>query len=219
MLSEITNNKAIGVLIADDHPMLRNGLRAALSTEPNIRVLGEARDGIEAEDEAVRLNPDVIIMDLYMPRQDGLKSLVNIKKKLPNVKVLLLTVSDREEDLVNAIRFGADGYILKKSDVTDILEAVRKIACGETTLPPYIAQKLLKDLLDKKGDFGLSTREKEVLELLGEGLTNSDIAERLLLSYTSVSNNVCRLIQKLHLKNREEAIIYSVQHLKHNDQY
>ncbi len=214
-----TTDRIIEVLIVDDHPMIRNGLRAALSSEPNIKVLGEARDGLEAEDEAVRLNPDVIIMDIYMPNRDGISSLVSIKKKLPNVKILLLTVSDREEDLLTAIRFGADGYILKKSDVTDILEAVRKIACGESTLPPYIAQKLLKNLLEKQGGFGLSAREKEVLELLGEGLTNSEIAERLVLSYTTVATYVYRLLQKLHLKNRDQAIAYSVQHLRRTEPY
>lgn len=213
MVSGTPNGKITGVLIADDHPMLRNGMRAALSAEPDIRVLGEARDGQEAEAEAVRLNPDVIIMDIYMPNRDGLKSLISIKRRLPEVKVLLLTVSDREDDLVNAIRFGADGYILKKSDVADVIEAVRKIARGEATMPPYVAQKLLKDMLEKKGSFGLSAREKEVLELLGEGLTNSEIAERLFISYTTVSSYVYRLLQKLHLKNREEAIAYSVKRL------
>ena len=218
-ISGTTNSKIIGVLVVDDHPMVRRGLCAALSGEPDIRVLGEAGDGFEAEDKAVQLNPDVIVMDVYMPRRDGLMSLLSIKKKLPDVKVLLLTVSDREEDLINALRWGADGYILKKSTVTDIIEAIRKIASGETTLPPNVAQKIMKDLLEKKGDFGLSTREKEVLGLLGEGLTNSEIAERLVLSYPTVATYVYRLIQKLHLQNRQQAIAYSIQHLRHTEPY
>ncbi|MBI4268084.1 MAG: response regulator transcription factor [Chloroflexi bacterium] len=219
MVSGTPGDKIIGVLVADDHPMLRNGLRAALSAEPDISVLGEAANGLQAQDMAVRLNPDVIIMDIYMPQRDGLESLLSIKKKLPDVKVLMLTVSEREEDLLKAMRFGADGYILKKSDVADVIEAVRKITRGETTLSPYISRKLVKELLGGQGYFGLSAREKEVLELLGEGLTNSEIAGRLFLSYTTVSSYVYRLVQKLHLKNREEAIAYSVRHVKRAEPY
>ncbi|MBI4295468.1 MAG: response regulator transcription factor [Chloroflexi bacterium] len=207
------------VLVVDDHPTLRNGVCAALSAEPDIRVLGEAGDGLEAEEQALKLHPDVIIMDIYMPNRDGLQSLISIKKKLPDVKVLLLTVSDREDDLLNAMRFGADGYIMKKSSVQEIIEAVRKIARGETTLPPYIAQKLMKDMLEKKGVFGLSTREREVLDLLGEGLTNSEIAERIVVSGSTVSSYVYRLLRKLHLQNREEAIAYAARHLSHSERY
>ncbi|MBI2860697.1 MAG: response regulator transcription factor [Chloroflexi bacterium] len=214
-----TRDKMIGVVIVDDHAVVRKGLSAALSGEPDIRVLGEAGDGLEAENAAARLRPDVIIMDIYMPGRDGLNSLVSIKKKLPDVKVLLLTVSDREEDLLSAIRFGADGYILKRGEIKDVVEAVRRAARGEATMPPYVTQKLMKDMLDKQGVFGLSDREREVLELLGEGLTNSEIAERLFLSYTTVSSYVYRLLQKLHLKNREEAIAFSVRRLKRTEPY
>ena len=156
-----SNDKIIGVLIADDHPLIRSALRNALSNETDIKVLGEARDGLEATVEAARLNPDVIIMDIYMPKCDGLKALVSIKAKLPDVRVLLLTVSDKEEDLLQALRFGADGYVLKTDEI-DVIEAVRKTARGETNLPPYIAQKLIVDLLEKKGNFSLSKRQQEV---------------------------------------------------------
>lgn len=219
MLLGTGTNKTIGLLIADDHPMLRQGLSAALSAEPDIDVLGEAKDGLEAEEKAIRLKPDVIIMDVYMPNRDGLSSLISIKKALPNIKVLLFTVSDREEDLLKAIRFGADGYILKKSDITDVLQTVRKIARGETALPPYIAQKLMKDMMEKKSGFELSAREKEVLDLLGEGLTNAEIAERLTISYATVGSYVYRLLQKLHLKNREEAIVYAIKHQRRTEPY
>lgn len=217
MLSE--PRSSIGVLVVDDHPVVREGLRAALNAQPDIAVLGDAGDGKTAEKEAVRLNPDVIIMDIYMPERDGLASLASIKKRLPHARFLVLTVSDREDDLVNAMRYGADGYILKRGDVSEVVEAVRKIGRGETTLPPHLARHLLQDLLEKQGTFGLSVREHDVVKLLGEGLTNGEIAERLCLSQKTISTYVHRLLQKLHLRNRGEAIAYSVRHLRHSEPY
>ncbi|MBI4285998.1 MAG: response regulator transcription factor [Chloroflexi bacterium] len=219
MASAAIDRQIIGVLIADDHPVVRKGLSDALGAEPDIRVLGEARDGVEAASKTAQLKPDLVIMDLYMPKVDGIQALVSIKVKQPDIKVLMLTVSDREDDLLKAIRFGADGYFLKGSDVTDVVAAVRQIARGETVLSPYISQKLMKEMLDKQGVFGLSAREKEVLELLGEGLANTDIAARLVLSEKTVSTYIYRLLQKLHLKNREEAIAYSVRNLHHSEPY
>ncbi|MBI2958215.1 MAG: response regulator transcription factor [Chloroflexi bacterium] len=219
MVSRDPNSKTIGVLVADDHPVVRQGLRAVLSAEPGIKVLGEASDGFQAADMAARLKPDVVIMDIYMPLCDGLKSMISIKSKLPEVKVLLLTVSDREDDLLQALRFGADGYTLKTGNVAGVVEAVRKIARGEATLPPQLAGELVKDILAKQGSFGLSAREKEILGLLGDGLTNSDIAQRLVLSQKTVSTYIYRLLQKLHLHNRGEAIAYSVRHVKHSEPF
>ncbi len=115
------------VIIVDDHPVVRNGIRAAFERQPDIEVVGEARDGVEAEALAIRLKPHVIIMDLYMPVQNGIETMLNLKRKLPDTKVLFLTVSDQEDDLVRAVRFGADGYLLKKSDMSDVIDAVRRV--------------------------------------------------------------------------------------------
>jgi DNA-binding NarL/FixJ family response regulator len=216
MVSEVGKDKLIGVLVVDDHPVVREGLCAVLNAEPDMRVLGEAGDGMRAEEEADRLKPDVILMDVYMPNRDGITAMVNIKNTQPAVKVLLLTVSDREDDLLNAIRFGADGYILKKTGVTDVIDAVRKVIQGQTTMSVHVVQKLFKDMLQKQ-DFALSDREKEVLKLIGEGLTNAQIAERLVIAYTTATSYVYRLIQKLHLKNRQEAMAYAIRHMRQTE--
>ncbi|OGO36108.1 MAG: hypothetical protein A2147_11390 [Chloroflexi bacterium RBG_16_57_8] len=199
----------IRVLIADDHPVVRGGLRAALDADPGIQVVGEASDGLEAEDIALQVNPDLIIMDIYMPVREGVKSMVSIRQKLPDVKIVFLTVSDREADLLAAIRLGADGYILKRSDVGDIVSAVRRVMAGESILSPLLTARVLKELKDRQAP-ALTPREHEVLDLVSEGLTNAEIARRLSISPGSASTYVFRLLKKLHFKNRAEAIRYTL---------
>lgn len=212
MVSRAAGGQIITVLVVDDHLVVRKGVCAVLADEPDMRVVGEAADGLEAEAQASQFHPDVILMDVYMPHRDGLESLISIKNKLPEVKILLLTISDKDDDLVKALRFGADGYILKKGDSANLIEAVHRIARGEAVLPTAVAQKLMKDMLAKQGIFGLSAREKEVLELLGDGLSNVEIAGRIGCSKATVSSYLHRLLQKLHLNNRTEAITYTIRH-------
>ncbi len=201
----------IRVLVVDDHPVVRHGIVTGLSDEPDISVVGEAGDGLEAEQLALQLNPEVIILDVFMPKRSGLSALANIKGKLPTVRVLMLTVSDREEELVEAVRLGADGYVMKKSRVEGIADAVRKIAAGEAILSPELTGKLMKELRRGEGT-RLSVRERELLELVSKGLSGVEIAQQLEVTRGTVSVYLSRLAQKLHLKNRAEVVAYALRH-------
>ena len=204
--------KPIRVLIVDDHPVVRGGLNAALSSQQDMRVLGEAEDGIEAEEKALALKPDVIMMDINMPRRNGLDSMLSIKQKLQDVKILFLTVSEQEDDLLTAMRFGSDGYLLKKTNIKDVVEAIRRVVSGEAILSPQMTTKLLRELKKAPREPSLSPREKEVLLLIGDGLTTAEIAEKLIISQGSASTYIHRLLEKLHLKNKAEAMAYSLRH-------
>jgi DNA-binding NarL/FixJ family response regulator len=204
--------KPIRVLIVDDHPVVRGGLNAALSSQQDMRVLGEAEDGIEAEEKALALKPDVIMMDINMPRRNGLDSMLSIKQKLQNVKILFLTVSEQEDDLLTAMRFDSDGYLLKKTNIKDVIDAIRRVVSGEAILSPQMTTKLLRELKKAPGEPSLSPREREVLLLIGDGLTTAEIAGKLVISQGSASTYIHRLLEKLHLKNKSEAMAYSIRH-------
>ncbi len=204
--------KPIGVLVVDDHPVVRGGLIAAISSQQDMKVLGEAEDGIEAEEKALSLRPDVIMMDINMPHRNGLDAMLSIKQKLPDVKLLFLTVSEEEDDLLMAVRFDSDGYLLKKTNIKDVIDAIRRVVTGEAILSQEMTSKLLRELRKHQEEPPLSPREKEVLSLVGEGLTTSEIAQRLLISQGSASTYIHRLIEKLHLKNKAEAMAYSLRH-------
>ena len=202
----------ITVLVADDHAVVRNGLANILGAEPDITVVGEAGDGLEAINKALQLKPDVILMDIFMPRCNGLEATIAIKQKLADAKVLILTVSEREVDLFQALRFGARGYLLKSSSVTEIVEAVRKTASGESMLSPNIATRLVAEFREKPDEPELSAREREVLQMVGQGLTNTEIADRLFIAESTVRTYLHRLLDKLQLRNRAEAAAYSARH-------
>ncbi len=202
----------INVLVVDDHPVVRGGLCAAIASQPDMHVAGEARDGIEAEEQAVRFVPDVVVMDINMPRRNGLDSLLSIKQRLPGVKILLLTISEADDDLVRAMRLGADGYLLKKADITDVLDAVRRVHAGEAVVSQQMTARLMAELRKADDEPSLSPREREVLALIGEGLTTAEIAGRLVISNGSASTYVHRIIEKLHLRNKTEAMAYSLRH-------
>jgi len=209
--------EAIRVLIADDHAVVRAGLANILESEVDIKVVGEARDGLEAIEKALELKPDVILMDIFMPHANGLEALAAIRQKLADARVLILTISEREEDLFEALRFGAEGYLLKSATITEVVEAVRRTASGEAMLSPNIATKLVAEFNNRTHKPALSSREAEVLRLLGDGLTNTEIAGRLFISESTVRTHSRRLLDKLHLKNRAEAIAYAArQHLTSN---
>lgn len=203
----------IRVLVADDHALIRAGLTKTLASEADIKIVGEASDGMQAVVRALELTPDVVLMDITMPKLSGLDALAAIKEKLPAVRVLILTVSDNEDDLFQALRFGADGYLLKTATVTEMVQAVRKTAAGEAVLSPHVTERLLIDFRERHEDkTGLSARETEVLRLVGDGLSNTEIARRMFLSESTVRTYLERLIDKLHLRNRAEAIAYAVHH-------
>ena len=208
-------NKMINVFIADDHPVVRGGLRAALDHAPGIKVVGEASNGFDAVTKAIYLKPDVFILDIYMPELGGLEAMLAIKKQLPNAKFIIMTVSDEEENFLQAIKYGASSYLLKSSTIQEVEEAVKKTANGETMLSPHFTAKLVAEF-QHKSETNLSERETDVLQLIGEGLTNSEIAKRLFISESTVRTHMQRLIDKLHLRNRAEAIAYATRHSINN---
>ena len=200
----------IKVLIVDDHPLIRSGLTAALESEISVRVIGESGDGLEAVENALRLKPDVILMDIIMPRLRGLEAMVKIKESLPNVQVLMLTVCDHEQDLFEAVRLGARGYLLKSATITEIIEAVRKTAKGEVMLSPAMSEKLLTWRQGQHDvENSLSSREIEVLRLLGKGFSNPEIAASLFISVSTVRTHLQNILENYHMRNRAEAITYS----------
>ncbi len=201
----------VKVLVVDDHAVIRAGIAKILSAETDIKIVGEARDGQEAIDKVMELKPDVILMDIIMPRCDGLEALLAIKDRVPGARILMLTVSECEDDLFQAIKFGADGYLLKGAAIDDIVEGIRQVAEGRAIVSPYMAGKLLEEFRKERlADIQLSPREMEVLTLVGTGLTNREVAERMTVTEGSVKTYLQRILQKLHLKNRAEVRAYAL---------
>jgi len=202
----------IRVLVADDHAAVRTGLANILGAEPDITIIGEANDGLEAIKKARELKPGIIFMDIFMPLCNGLEACATIRQELPDTRVLILTVSESEVDLFQALRLGAQGYLLKSATVTEVVDAVRRIAAGEAMLSASMITKLVTELRANSDEPKLSAREVEVLQLLGDGLTNIEIADRLFISESTVRTYLHRLLEKLQLKNRAQATAYAIRH-------
>lgn len=206
----------IRVLIADDHSIVRSGLRLLLESEPDIDVVGEALEGNEAINLVEKLLPDIVLMDITMPGMDGLEATRRIKNLWPQIKVLVLTMHRSDEYFFEMLKSGASGYILKGAETSDLIQAVRVVARGEVFLYPTMAQKLVKDYLnftqwsDKTGSF-LSGREKEILLLMVEGFSSKEIAEKLVISPSTVHSHRSNIMAKLGLNSRYELIQYARQ--------
>jgi two-component system NarL family response regulator len=209
----------IRVLIADDQALFRRGLYVVLGTEDGIEVVGEAENGEEAIEKAVELVPDVILMDVRMPKVNGIESARQIRAEVPTTKILMLTVSDEEDDLYEAIKAGANGYLLKEISVEEVAEAIRAVTQGQSLISPSMASKLLNEFnalvkrAEEKQQFpapALTSREVEVLRLVAKGMSNREIADELYISENTVKNHVRNILEKLHLHNRMEAVIYAV---------
>jgi len=207
------------ILLVDDHLLFRKGLMRLLDVQPDFNVVGEAQDGLEAIEEARRLRPDVALMDISMPNCDGLEATRRIKAQMPDVKVVMLTVSDDEQDLVTAVKYGADGYLLKDLQPDELYEQLRRIGEGEAPLSRGMTGKLLNQLArrsrtvpESKAAAVLSKRECEVLALVVEGLTNRRIGEELGIARNTVKNHLRSIYAKLDVKNRTEAAAYAVGH-------
>jgi len=209
----------IRLLVADDHPVVRAGLRTLLAAEPDMEVVGEAVDGKTAVKRSLELTPDVVVMDLTMEGLDGLAAIREIVSRLPQTRVVVLTMHDNEEYLRQALQAGATGYVLKEAVDTEIAVAIRVVQRGEVFLYPSFTRVLLGDLV-QAGDAGerseqndyesLSDREKEVLRLVALGDTNREIAERLFLSVRTVETYRARIMEKLNLKSRGELVRYAL---------
>jgi NarL family two-component system response regulator LiaR len=206
--------ETIRVLIADDYPLVRDSLRALIETEPGMDVVGEAADGVEAALKARSLQPDVILLDLVMPRQDGIAAIGEIKRENPEARILVLTSFAEDDKVFPAIKTGAQGYLLKDSSPQQLLEAIRDVHRGHSSLHPTIARKLIGELQRPAESLPptkepLSRREMEVLRLVAQGLTNPEIAEKLVISERTVRTHVSHILGKLHLANRTQAALYA----------
>ena len=205
----------IRVLIADDHTIVRSGLRLLLQTEPDIEVIGEALDGREAVALAESLRPDVILMDIAMPGTSGLEATKQIKSRFPQMCVLALTMHRSDEYFFEMLKVGASGYVLKGAETSELIGAIRTVARGEVFLYPTMAKQLLQDYLSRlkepqaSGQPILTSREKEILHLLAEGYSNNEIAERLVVSPSTIHSHRTNLMRKLNLNSRYELIQYA----------
>ena len=214
----MTGSEKRGVLIAEDHTLIREGLRALLSSLPDLEVIGEAGDGREAIQQAEKLLPALVLMDLSMPRVGGVEAIRQIRKKWPKIKILALTVNDSEEYILAALQAGADGYILKDSSHTDLIQAIRNILEGKRVLSPSISEKVIEGYLVGKKSESVSTswdtltsREREILKLIGEGNSSKNIADYLCLSLHTVEKHRSNLMKKLNLHSIWALTTYAVE--------
>ena len=209
----------IRVMICDDHALFRRGLIMVLEAEDDIAVVAEAEDGEDAVEKAVEHIPDVVLMDVRMPGVDGIEATRRIAEKVPTAKILMLTVSDEEEDLYEAIKAGATGYLLKEVSIEEVAPAARAVVAGQSLISPSMASTLLGEFsnLAKRAEERssvptprLTDRELEVLRLVAQGKSNREIAGDLYISENTVKNHVRNILEKLHLHTRMEAVMYAV---------
>ena len=212
----------VKVLIADDHTLVRRGISAVLAGSGDLKVVGEAADGLEAIEKARETSPDVVLMDLNMPRCSGLEAIQALQTEMPQVCILVLTVSEMESDLFAAMKFGATGYLLKQVEPEDLIHAILYIAQGGVIVSPQMAAALLGEFKTPatasgeetapsrlSRDADLSPREDEVLQLVAKGATNKEIADALFISENTVKTHMQSIMEKLHLANRSQAAAYA----------
>jgi DNA-binding NarL/FixJ family response regulator len=202
----------IRVLLVDDHQLFRRGVASLLSGREDIEVVGEASNGADAMERARELMPDVILMDIKMPELDGLAATKQLKAEMPYVRIMILTVSETDEDLFEAIKSGASGYLLKNVDPEYLIASVQQVQRGEVPIAPTMAAKILRELTAPAESTvqALTARERQVLELLAGGLANKEIAFQLKISENTVKNHLRNILEKLHLQNRVQAALYAV---------
>ncbi len=222
MMTSVTNGGAesepVRVLVVDDQELFRRGLTMLLASEPGIEVVGEAGDGVEGTTLAESVAPDVVLLDVRMPRRSGIEACLAIKQSVPSAKIIMLTVSDEEADLYEAVKSGASGYLLKDSSIEEVAQAVRVVSEGQSLISPSMAVKLIDEFKQisrpEKGAVGgglrLTDRELEVLRLVATGMNNREIAKQLVISENTVKNHVRNILEKLQLHSRMEAVMYAV---------
>jgi len=206
--------KPIRVLIADDHVIMRKGIRALMATVPDIDVVGEAKDGVEAVLEAQRLKPDVILMDLVMPEVDGIEAIRRIREVRPEARILVLTSFSSDDKVFAALNAEAMGDHLKESDPAELERAIHQVYRGESALHPAIARKLLRELSSPQGGTlgsdPLTDREVQVLRLVARGYSNAQIAAKLVISEVTVRTHMSHILGKLHLASRTQAALWAL---------
>lgn len=200
----------IRILVADDHPVVREGLVLMLGTQPDFAVIGEATTGQEVVDLACALQPDVVLLDLEMPGMDGLVALQHLRQDCPDTKVLVFTAFDTDERIIKAVQAGARGYLLKGAPRQDLFHAIRVVSRGESLLQPVIASKLMRQLSEPAAE-SLTEREQEVLNLMAQGKMNKEIAAALFVTERTVKFHISSIFGKLGATNRTEAVRVAVQ--------
>jgi DNA-binding NarL/FixJ family response regulator len=211
----------IGVILAEDHAVVRQGTRQLLERYPDIEVIGEASDGQEAVALTQELKPDVVIMDVRMPRMSGIEATRKIKEQYPEVGVLVLTAHDDDEYVFALLEAGANGYLLKTAEIEELVKAIRAVYVGQSALDPLITQKVVAQFMNGKSlpDVmaqvseemdGLTSRELEVLRLVGQGLTNKEVAQQLYISDRTVQAHLSSIFSKLQVASRTEAVMYAI---------
>jgi DNA-binding NarL/FixJ family response regulator len=212
-----TGAEPIRVVVVDDQELFRRGLTMLLGVEPDIEVVGEAGDGMSAAQLVANVVPDVVLLDVRMPKRTGLEACIEIKELVPAARIIMLTVSDEEADLYEAVKNGASGYLLKDSSIDEVAQAVRVVAEGQSLISPSMAVKLLDEFKemsrtdrDQVPTPRLTDRELEVLRLVATGLNNREVAKLLFISENTVKNHVRNILEKLQLHSRMEAVMYAV---------
>jgi len=202
----------VRVLIVDDHQLFRRGVSSLLAEHESLEVVGEASNGAEAIERARELMPDVVLMDIKMPGMDGLAATKQLKAEMPYVRIMMLTVSETDEDLFEAIKAGASGYLLKNVDPDQLVASVLQVQRGEVPIAPTMAAKILRELTTpaEASLQALTSRERQVLELLAGGKANKEIAFALKISENTVKNHLRNILEKLHIQNRVQAALYAV---------
>jgi DNA-binding NarL/FixJ family response regulator len=210
-------HEPIRVLVVDDQELFRRGLTMLLAQDTDIEVVGEADDGIAGTDLATTLAPDVVLLDVRMPRRTGVEACRAIKEAVPSAKIIMLTVSDEEGDLYETVKNGASGYLLKDSSIEEVAQAIRVVNEGQSLISPSMAVKLIDEFKqmskpDKQQSTALklTERELEVLRLVARGLNNREVAKELFISENTVKNHVRNILEKLQLHSRMEAVMYAM---------
>jgi DNA-binding NarL/FixJ family response regulator len=211
------SGEPVRVAVVDNEELFRRGLAMLIALEDGIEVVGEAGDGVAATELAAATAPDVILMDVRMPRRSGIEACLTIKEVAPTARIIMLTVSDEEADLYEAVKNGAAGYLLKDSSIDEVAQAIRVVADGQSLISPSMAVKLLNEFKqissterDQASVPRVTARELEVLKLVAQGLNNRQIGSRLFISENTVKNHVRNILEKLQLHSRMDAVMYAV---------